>query len=103
MRSCVIPLDEASARIPGHPAAHAATLLERGKLIVKLSIPGEHIDNQKPHEQDEIYVVIRGRGVFFHDGQRNEFGPGDLIFVAAGTEHRFEDYSADLAVWVIFF
>jgi mannose-6-phosphate isomerase-like protein (cupin superfamily) len=42
----------------------------RGKLVVKLSTPGAHVDNQKPHEQDEIYMVIRGRGTFFHDGQR---------------------------------
>jgi mannose-6-phosphate isomerase-like protein (cupin superfamily) len=54
------------------------------------------------HAQDEIYVIIRGRGVFFHDGQRDRFESGDLLFVAAGAEHRFEDFTEDLAVWVVF-
>lgn len=47
--------------------------------------------------------MIHGRGVFFHDGQREPFEAGDLLFVAAGTEHRFEDFTDDLAVWVVFY
>jgi hypothetical protein len=43
------------------------------------------------------------QGVLFHDGRRDRFEAGDLMFVAAGTEHRFEDFSEDLAVWVIFY
>ena len=31
------------------------------------------------------------------------FGPGDLIFVPAGAEHRFEDFSDDLETWVAFY
>jgi mannose-6-phosphate isomerase-like protein (cupin superfamily) len=58
---------------------------------------------QAPHLQDEVYVVIRGRGVLFHDGRRDPFEAGDLMFVAAGTEHHFEDFSDDLAVWVVFY
>ena len=45
----------------------------------------------------------RGRGVLFHDGKRDPFAAGDLLFVAAGTEHRFEEFSDDLAVWVVFY
>jgi len=60
-------------------------------------------NQQAPHEQDEIYVIVRGRGVLFHDGQRDAFETGDVMFVAAGVEHRFEDFSTDLAVWVIFY
>ena len=28
---------------------------------------------------------------------------GSFVFVAAGQEHRFEQFSADFAVWVFFF
>jgi mannose-6-phosphate isomerase-like protein (cupin superfamily) len=52
---------------------------------------------------EEVYVIIRGRGVLFHDGARDPFEAGDLLFVAAGTEHRFEDFTEDLAVWVVFY
>jgi mannose-6-phosphate isomerase-like protein (cupin superfamily) len=101
-RSDVIRLAEALARIPGPAGEHAVGLLERGTLKVKLSCPVRP-NQQTPHTQDEIYVIVRGRGVLVHDGKRDDVGPGDLMFVAAGTEHRFEDFTDDLTVWVVFF
>jgi len=101
-RSRVIHLAEARAGIPGPAGEHSVSLLQRGTLNVKLSLPV--LPNQQtPHAQDEIYVIIRGRGVLFHDGERDPFAAGDLLFVAAGTEHRFEDFTEDLAVWVVFY
>ena len=35
--------------------------------------------------------------------ERVPFGAGDMLFVPAKMEHRFEDFSADLAVWVMFY
>ena len=101
-RSCVIRLARAQARIPGPAGEHSVSVLQRGTLDVKLSLPT--LPNQQtPHAQDEVYVVIRGRGILLHDGARDPFESGDLLFVAAGTEHRFEDFSEDLAVWVVFY
>jgi len=102
-RSCVIRLAEARARIPGPAGEHSVSLLQRGTLNVKLALrPAVPPTEQTPHSQDEVYVVIRGRGVLLHDGKRDPFESGDLLFVAAGIEHRFEDYTDDLAVWVVF-
>ena len=101
-RSRVIRLAEAQAGIPGPAGEHAVSLLQRGTLNVKLSLAVPP-NQQTPHEQDEVYAVIRGRGVLLHDGERDPFESGDLLFVAAGTEHRFEDFTEDLAVWVIFY
>jgi mannose-6-phosphate isomerase-like protein (cupin superfamily) len=101
-RSRVIRLAEARAGIPGPAGEHAVSLLQRGTLNVKLSLPVLP-NRQTPHAQDEIYVIIRGRGVLLHDGERDSFESGDLLFVAAGTEHRFEDFTEDLAVWVVFY
>ena len=101
-RSRVIRLAEARAGIPGPAGEHSVSLLQRGTLNVKLSLPV--LPNQQtPHAQDEIYVIIRGRGVLLHDGKRDSFESGDLLFVAAGTDHRFEDFTEDLAVWVVFY
>ena len=77
-------------------------MLNRGTLDVALSLPTSPIQ-QTPHSQDEVYVIFRGRGVLFHDGKRDRFEPGDVLFVAAGTEHQFEDCTTDLAVWRIFY
>jgi hypothetical protein len=34
---------------------------------------------------------------------RQTFGPTDILFAAAGVPHRFEDFSGDLTVWVLFY
>jgi mannose-6-phosphate isomerase-like protein (cupin superfamily) len=101
-RSRVVHLAEARALIPGPAGEHAVGVLERGSLNLKLSCPVPP-NRQNPHEQDELYVIMQGRGVLVHDGQRDSVETGDLCFVAAGTEHHFEDFSEDLAVWVIFY
>jgi len=101
-RSGVIPLQWAHSRIPGPAGEHSVSLLQRGTLNVKLShpvSPNVHI----PHAQDEIYVVVRGSGILFHDGKRDAFDAGDLLFVAAGIDHHFEGFTDDLAIWVVFY
>ncbi len=101
-RSGVIPFVEAQKRIPSAESDHAVTLLERGTVKIKLSLPVRPTV-QTPHTQDELYFIVRGHGVLFHDGKRDSFEAGDLLFVAAGTEHQFEHCSGDLAVWVVFY
>ena len=59
-------------------------------------------DGQTAHTQDELYIVLQGSGTFFKAGERKLFNPGDVIFVEAGVEHRFEDFTADFETWVVF-
>src|SRR5262245_56351463 len=101
-RSRVLHLKDARARIPGPAGEHSVSVLQRGTLNLKLSVPVRP-NQQTPHAQDEIYVILRGRGVLVHDGRRDAFEPGDAMFVAAGTEHQFEDFTEDLTVWVVFY
>jgi len=101
-RSGVIRLADAEARIPAPEGERSALVLHRGTLDVRLSIPLPP-NVQTPHEQDELYAVIRGSGVLVHNGERTPFAAGDLLFVAAGVEHHYADFSADLALWRIFY
>jgi mannose-6-phosphate isomerase-like protein (cupin superfamily) len=101
-RSGVIRFVEAESRIPGLAGERAILVLQRGTLDIKLAIPIPP-NQQTPHEQDELYVVIRGRGVLVHDDKRDQFDSGDILFVAAGVEHHYEDFSDDLALWRIFY
>ena len=63
-RSGVIRLAEAQAGIPGLGGEHSVSLLRRGTLDVKLSLPVSP-NQQTPHAQDEIYVVIRAEASWF--------------------------------------
>ena len=75
--------------------------MRRGNWTLELYEP-KNKDEQKPHKQDECYVVLEGTGVFVMGDERMRFGPGDMIFVPAGLPHRFEDFGERISVWVIF-
>src|SRR5215475_9140967 len=80
----------------------SVALFEHGGLQVKMYAPRGR-DSQKPHARDELYVVARGSGVFFDGVSRRRFQTGDVIFAPAGIQHRFEDFTDDFAVWVVFY
>ncbi len=80
----------------------SAEVLTYGSLEVRFYAPKES-DPQTPHDRDEVYVVTSGRGTFVRGDERVAFEPGDMLFVPAKMEHRFEDFSADLATWVVFY
>jgi mannose-6-phosphate isomerase-like protein (cupin superfamily) len=101
-RSCVVRLADERGRIPGPAGEHAVNCLRVGRLDVALSIPSTPVP-QTPHSQDEIYVVLRGHGVLAHDGKRDPVAQGDLVFVAAGTQHQFEEIGGGFAVWRVFY
>ena len=80
--------------------------LAHGSMSVELFAPGASglgKDIQQPHMQDELYVVQRGQSGFWLQSERSTVMPGDVLFVPAGAEHRFEDFSADFVTWVIFY
>jgi quercetin dioxygenase-like cupin family protein len=65
-------------------------------------LPAGGTDHQKPHREDEIYYVLRGRARFKAGSEDREVSPGSVIFVAAEVGHRFYDITEELAVLVIF-
>ena len=77
-------------------------LLDHGTLELGFYEP-YRVDSQEPHEQDEVYVVLSGSGLFVRGAERQPFEPGEALFVPAGMIHRFEDFSDDFAAWVIFY
>tara|TARA_R100001143_G_C3361089_1_gene135910 strand:+ start:7915 stop:8253 length:339 start_codon:yes stop_codon:yes gene_type:complete len=80
----------------------AIPVFSHGSMEAELYTPDE-VDVQTPHSRDEIYFVVRGKGQFYNGEELIKVETGSFIFVPAGIEHRFENYSKDLAVWVIFY
>ena len=95
-------LADIEARLPDDPAvSRVHYALRRGSMRVGVYAPRGH-DDQEPHDQDELYIVLSGRGRFLKNGEERPFQPNDLIFVEAGAEHRFVDFTDDFATWVVF-
>lgn len=78
------------------------TLFSHGSLNVEIYKP-EGVDLQQPHSRDELYVVASGNGYFIKGTTRQPFETGEVLFVSAGVEHRFEDFSDDFSTWVFFY
>jgi mannose-6-phosphate isomerase-like protein (cupin superfamily) len=109
------PVDAGTATLPvAHPfdvTEVCDRLREKGGYEVVHTSPGLEVgvyalvapepDRQQPHADDEIYVVLEGRGVLDVEGERVELAEGRAVFVPAGAEHRFSGYE-QLIVLVIF-
>ena len=104
-----ITLDEALTLLPTLEGKRSAAVFEHGTLQVKLYAP-RGSDPQSPHTRDEVCVVAHGKGWFVMEPsaersgeRRHRFGTNDVLFAKAGARHRFEDFSDDLVVWVMFY
>jgi mannose-6-phosphate isomerase-like protein (cupin superfamily) len=59
-------------------------------------------DPQRPHHEDEMYYVVRGRARFRAGDKDTEVSAGSVLFVAAEVEHRFYHIGEELMVLVFF-
>jgi uncharacterized protein YjlB len=96
-----ISTDAALAQLIHYPSPFKE-LFTHGTLSIEIYKPVEY-DEQQPHIRDEVYIVIAGTGKFLHGETITNFSTGDFIFVKAGIEHRFLDFSPDFSTWVIFY
>ncbi len=77
--------------------------LKRSSLRVGLYVlPADGVDDQTPHEEDEVYYVLRGRGTFRADGVDYPVRPGSIVFVRARVDHRFHTFRDGLELLVFF-
>lgn len=81
----------------GYEIVHSSPGLELGVYVLVAPEP----DRQQPHEDDEVYVVLEGRGTLEIEGESVDLREGQAVFVPAGAEHRFVGYE-NLSVLVVF-
>ena len=103
---------QALRNIPGAPTdlypdgAPSVVTLAHGDMTLKVFRPSANPDGrdrQQPHAQDELYLVYGGSAEIVIRGQRFSACVGDAFFVAAGAEHRFENFTSDFVTWVVFY
>ena len=95
-------LQQAMDQLTDPEGKRSATVFMHGTLKVLLYAPLGS-DPQIPHDRDEIYVIAKGSGRFKLGDSSFDINEGDVIFVPARTEHRFENFTEDLAAWVLFY
>src|SRR5438067_13414579 len=81
----------------GYEVVHESPGLEVGVYVLVAPEP----DRQQPHEDDEVYVVLEGRGTLEVEGESFEVTEGRALFVPAHAEHGFTGYES-LSLLVIF-
>jgi len=65
-------------------------------------LPAGGIDPQRPHGEDEVYYIASGRGSILVAAEDRAVGPGTVVYVPAGVEHRFHTIAEDLTILVFF-
>jgi mannose-6-phosphate isomerase-like protein (cupin superfamily) len=81
----------------GYEIVHESPGIELGVYV----LVAPEADQQQPHADDEVYVVLEGTGILEVEGASVPVEEGDAVFVEAGADHRFTAYE-QLAVLVIF-
>jgi quercetin dioxygenase-like cupin family protein len=65
-------------------------------------LPKGGVDPQKPHHEDEVYYVVKGRAKMQIGSDHANVKAGSIIFVEAELEHRFYYIEEELEVPVFF-
>jgi mannose-6-phosphate isomerase-like protein (cupin superfamily) len=88
--------------LPVPDGRRSAEVFRDGDLEVRMAASPTR-GPQVPHDRDELYFVASGSGLYRVEDTVTPVGPGDLLFAAAHAPHGFENFSADFAVWVVFY
>ena len=65
-------------------------------------LPAGSEDLQLPHDEDEVYFVISGRGRLRVDGSEQSVGRGSILYVQATARHTFFEVEEDMTFLVFF-
>jgi mannose-6-phosphate isomerase-like protein (cupin superfamily) len=66
------------------------------------ALPAGARDLQGPHDEDEVYVVMEGKGRLRVEGEERRVGPGSILYVRATSEHSFFEIEEDMTLLVFF-
>jgi mannose-6-phosphate isomerase-like protein (cupin superfamily) len=72
----------------GYEVVYETARLQVGVYLLAAPEP----DTQQPHEWDELYFVLAGRGTLTVEDEELPLEEGGAAFVAARAHHHFHDY-----------
>jgi mannose-6-phosphate isomerase-like protein (cupin superfamily) len=59
-------------------------------------------DTQSTHDEDEVYLVLKGRAELIVAGEETALVEGSIVYVPADVEHEFVKIEEDLSLLVFF-
>ena len=59
-------------------------------------------DLQSPHDEDEVYYVIRGKARLRVGNDEQTVRPGSILYVRATSDHSFFEIEEDMTLLVFF-
>lgn len=100
MEAHELPAVEERRRSTGRPYLE---FVRRPTLSVGLYVlAAGAVDRQQPHDEDEVYHVVSGRGRITVGEEVRDVGPGSVVYVGATVPHRFHDIGEELRILVFF-
>ena len=66
------------------------------------TLPAGARDLQGPHDEDEVYHVLRGRARLKVAGKELAIGPGSVLYVRATSKHSFFEIDEEITILVFF-
>lgn len=98
----VFRLDDLDAERAANEGAYLRFLREKTMSAGLYALKAGEADPQQPHAQDEIYLVVSGRGAITVGEETTVVARGSVVYVPARTPHRFHHITEDLRVMVVF-
>lgn len=95
-------LDELEAERAANDGAYLQFVRERTMSVGLYALDAGGTDPQRPHTQDEVYLVVSGRAAITVGAETESVARGSVVFVPAGVPHKFHHISEDLRVMVVF-
>lgn len=84
--------DGAVIREVAAPSNSALQRLSMAEIIVK---EGQRTSAHHHDHTEEVYRILRGTGIMYLAGQREEVGPGDTVIILPGTRHELRNTGAE--------
>ncbi|MBB0243679.1 cupin domain-containing protein [Streptomyces alkaliphilus] len=95
-------LDQLEAERLANDGAYLQFLRERNMSVGLYALDAGEPDPQTPHREDEVYLVVSGRGSLTVGEETVQVGRGSVVYVPAGVQHRFHHITEDLRILVVF-
>ncbi|MDG5806989.1 cupin domain-containing protein [Streptomyces ossamyceticus] len=95
-------LDELETERAANDGAYLQFLRERNMSVGLYALGAGELDPQRPHSQDEVYLVVSGRASLTVGLETTQVARGSVVYVPAGVAHKFHHITEDLRVVVVF-